>query len=292
MLPSCHPGDEIAQELMTASEVPRRIVNSNELRTSQAVADVCGGARLWRLWLMLGWIDIRQRYRRAIIGPFWITISMGIMVGTLGVLYSSLFKLDITEFIPYLSAGFAVWFLISSTINEGTFIFVQAEGMIRNTSLPISIHLYRLIWRNVITFGHNIVVMLGVYVYFRFNPGMRVFFLIPGLLIVLVNLAAAVLLLGVICARFRDAPPIISNLMQIAFFVTPILYRPDLLAGKLTVFAQWNPLYHLLEVVRAPLLGSIPSANTFLILIVITSANWGFAFLFYRQFRSRIAFWL
>src|SRR5258708_2756319 len=95
---------------------PLLVFKNDKLRTERAVADLAEGARLWRLWLMLGWLDIRQRYRRAMIGPFWITISLAIMVGTLGVLYSSLFKLDVHEFMPYLAAGFCSWFLISSTI--------------------------------------------------------------------------------------------------------------------------------------------------------------------------------
>ncbi len=104
---------------------------------------------------MMGWLDIRQRYRRTMIGPFWITLSMAVMVATLGVLYSSLFKLEISEFIPYLAAGFCIWFLIAAMINEGTTLFVQADGIIRNTSLPIATHVYRLMTRNLITFAHN-----------------------------------------------------------------------------------------------------------------------------------------
>jgi lipopolysaccharide transport system permease protein len=241
---------------------------------------------------MLGWLDIRQRYRRAMIGPFWITISMFVMIGSMGVLYSSLFKVDTHQFIPFLAAGFCVWFLISSTIIEGANLFIQAEDIIRNADVPIGIHVFRLLWRNLIVFGHNIVVVLLVYAYFRLNPGLTVLLTLVGAVIVLANLGAIAVLVGSICTRFRDAPPIIANLVQIAFFISPVMYKPDLLVGKLTAFAVLNPFYYLLEVMRAPLLGIVPSVRTYAVLLVITIVNLTISFVFYRRFRSRIAYWL
>jgi lipopolysaccharide transport system permease protein len=278
---------------MISDDLPVPHMMQSKQRTGLAVADMVNGARLWRLWLLLGWLDIRQRYRRAMIGPFWITISMAIMIVTLGILYSSLFKIDIADFIPFLAAGFAIWFLISSTVSDGAVVFVQAETIIRNTGLPISIHIYRLACRNIITFCHNIVVMLGVYLYFTLNPGVAILLLVPGLIILLMNLLAMAMILGIICVRFRDAPPIIANLMQIAFFVTPILYRRDLIAGDTArVFADWNPFYYMIDVLRSPLLGYPPPMATFLILALITCANLTIAFLLFRRFRARIAYWL
>ncbi len=269
-----------------------KIFHSDRLRSQRALADLRSGAKLWRLWLMLGWLDIRQRYRRALIGPFWITISMFVMIGSMGVLYSSLFKLDINQFIPFLAAGFCVWFLISSTIIEGANLFIQAEDIIRNADVPIGIHVFRLLWRNLIVFGHNIVVILLVYAYFRLNPGLTVLLTLVGAVIVLANLGAIAVLVGSICTRFRDAPPIIANLVQIAFFISPVMYKPDLLVGKLTAFAVLNPFYYLLEVMRAPLLGVVPSVRTYSVLLLITIVNLTFSFVFYRRFRSRIAYWL
>src|SRR6266568_521897 len=101
-----------------------RIIRSSHDRTRQAIADLVNGAHAWRVWSMMGWLDIRQRYRRSMIGPFWITLSMAVMIGTLGVVYSSLFKQEISEFVPYLAAGFCIWFLISAMITEGTMLFV------------------------------------------------------------------------------------------------------------------------------------------------------------------------
>src|SRR4051812_1721789 len=82
--------------------------------TTLAARDILGGLAAWRLWSMLGWLDIRQRYRRSMLGAFWLTISMGVMVMALGTLYSSLFKVEINEFLPFIAAGLTIWGFLST----------------------------------------------------------------------------------------------------------------------------------------------------------------------------------
>lgn len=261
-------------------------------RTRQALSDISHGLSLWQLWVVFGWIDIRQRYRRAIIGPFWITISMGTMIGTLGLVYSTLFHIELTDFIPFLAAGFAAWFFISTTISEATLLFTQAEAIIKNASLPISLHLYRLLWRNAIIFAHNAVIMGVVYLVFRINPGLKFLLLIPAFALAVLILAPISLMVGMICLRFRDAPPIVSSLLQIVFFVTPILYHPVQLSGHLSVLTDANPFYHLVDAIRAPLLGQAISLETLEILGAMLLVGWGIAFALFCRFRPRIAYWL
>jgi lipopolysaccharide transport system permease protein len=261
-------------------------------RTRQAFADLWRGLTLWRLWIMFGWIDIRQRYRRALIGPFWITISMSVMVITLGVVYSSLFHLDIRSFIPFLTTGFCAWFVIQASISEATLIFIQAEAVIKNTNLPLSVHVYRLLWRNAIVFAHNVVIMVGIYLFFDLNPGWDVLMLIPGFALLMLNVAAISVVIGMICVRFRDAPPMITNLLQIVFFVTPVLYDPAQLSPRLMPIVDWNPFYHLVSAVRGPLLGHGIPMETVGILLAMAVISWIAAFALFRRFRSRIAYWL
>lgn len=261
-------------------------------RTRQAFADLWRGLTLWRLWAMFGWIDIRQRYRRALIGPFWITISMAVMVTTLGVIYSSLFHIDIRNFIPFLTTGFCAWFVIQASISEATLTFIQAEAVIKNTSLPLSLHVYRLVWRNAIVFAHNVVIMLGIYFFFDLNPGWSLLTLVPGFALLMVNLAAFSIVLGMICVRFRDAPPMITSLLQIVFFATPILYDPAQLSPRLMPLVDWNPFYHLVLAVRGPLLGRGIPLETLVTLLAMAIVSWLAAFGIFRRFRSRIAYWL
>ena len=56
------------------------------------IQDLIKTLRRSELWLLLGWLEIKQRYTRSVLGPLWITISMAVMVGSIGVVYGSLFK--------------------------------------------------------------------------------------------------------------------------------------------------------------------------------------------------------
>jgi lipopolysaccharide transport system permease protein len=203
-----------------------------------------------------------------------------------------LFKIDVQAFLPFIAAGFAVWFFISATISESTLLFVQAEGIIRNTTMPLSVHLYRMIWRNILVLGHNIVVMFGVYAIFGGAPLARIPLIVLGLGLLTINMAWFGLVVGIICTRFRDAPPIIANLIQITFFVTPILFKPSLLTTKMEVLVIFNPFFHLVDVVRAPLLDQTPTMLTYGVVLGLAVGGWAFTVWFYTKLRRRVAYWL
>jgi lipopolysaccharide transport system permease protein len=256
-----------------------------------ALSDFSTGLAMWPLWVRLGWNDILQRYRRSMLGPFWLTASMAIMVIALGVLYAELFNTPIHDFLPYLCVGLLVWNLISSFLIEGGILFTGAESYIKQIRLPYSVYVYRSSWAKLVIFGHNFVIYFGVLLYFQIWPGAIALLAIPGLLFVLLNGAAVTLLIGIISARFRDIPQLINSIVQIVFFVTPIMWKPELLRTR-SYIAEFNPFYHFVEVVRAPLLGQMPSANTYLAVLLITLINLMVVGAFFARFRSRISYWV
>src|SRR4030088_906869 len=161
-----------------------------------AWADMVAGLASWRLWGRLGWNDILQRYRRSILGPFWLTASMAIMIVALGVLYAGLFNTPIHDFLPYLCVGLLVWNLVSSFLIEGGTLFTGAESYIKQIRLPYSVYVYRSSWGKLVIFGHNFVIYFGVLLYFHIWPGALALLAIPGLLLIIVNGATATLCIG------------------------------------------------------------------------------------------------
>ena len=260
-------------------------------QTALALFDLIQGARAHHLWHVLGWQDIRQRYRRSVLGPFWLTLSMGALVAALGTLYGMLFKVEMAAYVPHLALGFIVWALISGVITDGCNVFINAESIIKQVGLPLSIHAYRLLWRNLLILFHNAAVFVVVAAIFGVWPGWAGFLALPGLALLCLNGLWAVLLLGIISARFRDVPPIVGSIVRICFFVTPIIWMPELVPQRAMVL-EFNPFYHLVEVVRAPLLGELPTVSSWIAVLSMTVGGWVLAFAFFRRYRRRIAYWV
>ena len=169
-----------------------------------AVKDVWDGVRRIYIWPMLGWQDIKQRYRRSVIGPFWLTLSYGAMVAGMGPLYGRLLQQDIDSYLPYLATSFVIWILMSSIIIDACSAFIGAEGYIKQVKLPLTVHVLRLVWKNVLIFFHNFVIVLLVM--FIYPPPLTwALLLIPaGVLMLALNGIWLGLLFGMLCARFRD----------------------------------------------------------------------------------------
>jgi len=245
-----------------------------------------------QLWLMLGWQDIKQRYRRSVLGPFWLTISTAVMVAGLGVLYAAIFAQPVAVYIPYLAIGLVIWTFISGAVADGCNAFIASDGIIKQIRVPFLSHGLRAVWRHLIILGHNAVIVIVVIVLFEENHDLGAFALVlPALALLVLNAAWMTLVLGTLCARFRDVPLIVANMMQLMFFITPIIWQPNLLPTR-HAFVLWNPFHHFIEIVRAPLLGDVPAITSWIVVAVITVAGWMCCFLFFRRYRRRIAYWL
>lgn len=257
-----------------------------------ALTDLYAGLNSWPLWFTIGWLDIRQRYRRSRIGPFWITLSVAIFVTGLGIVYSALFHMNIHDYLPFLATGMIIWTLIASLLQDGCTAFIAAEGAIKQIPVPVSVHVYRMVWRNLIIFGHNILIYVVLVVLFDVKIG-PVLLLVPlGLLVITVTGVGFGLTLGVVSARFRDIPVIMANIVQLIFFTTPIFWRPESLSPEHIWVASANPFFRLIQIVRQPLLGEVPSAGSWGIAIAFAAASLAMGIFMYMRFRARIAYWL
>jgi ABC-type polysaccharide/polyol phosphate export permease len=258
---------------------------------AQAIADLFKGAWLYELWIRLAFHDIRQRFRRSTLGPIWLTISMGVMIGAMGLVFSALFHQEIAKTLPYISVGIIFWGLLTGCITEGTSVFISAEAFIRNVPMPLSLHFYRMMARNVIIWGFNMVIYVLVLIFFRVSVGWDALLFIPGFFLFLINVAWLSLAAGVISTRYRDVPLLIANVIQVIFFLTPIFWSPETLPNR-PAFVLFNPFYHLIEIVRAPLLGQEPALAHWAVCGGMAIAGFGFTAWLFRRAHARIAYWV
>jgi lipopolysaccharide transport system permease protein len=260
---------------------------------SIAFADITCAIRKYSLVGMLGWQDVRQRYRRSALGPFWLTISMGVMIGTIGIVFGQIFNSPMQEFLPFLAVGMILWSFISSVITEGCTGFIAAEGIIKQLPIPLFVHILRMIWRNVLILAHNIVIFPLVLLAVGKPLNLFVLIAIPGFLLVLINLIWIALILAVICARYRDIPQVVGSILQVVFYLTPIMWMPNLLPQRAGLYLlDLNPAYHLLEIVRSPLLGQLPTETNWVVSLVLALVGWGMAIAVYGRYKRLIAYWL
>jgi ABC-2 type transport system permease protein/lipopolysaccharide transport system permease protein len=262
-------------------------------RRQRAMAwrDIVEGIALRRLWSRLGWNDILQKYRRSVLGPFWVTASTAVMVIALGVLYAELFNQPIDDFIPFFCAGLVVWNFMASYLIEGGTLFTGSESYIKQIRLPYSMYVYRASWAKLIIFAHNFIIYIGALIYFQIWPGFNSLLAVPGLMLVVLNGTIVSFTIGIVSARFRDIPQLIASVVQILFFLTPVFWKPESLKGHAYI-VDFNPFFHLLEIVRAPLLGNLPSINSYLAVVLLTIINFAIASAIFSRFRARIAYWI
>jgi lipopolysaccharide transport system permease protein len=262
------------------------------MRNRLALRDLSEGSRLLPLAWTLGWLDIRLRYRGSTLGPLWLTLSTGVMVASLGYLYAGIFHTSVGEYLPYLALSIVLWGFLSSVVSESCTSFTDSEGIVRSVRMPFFLFSIRLLIRNALVLGHNILVIAVVFVIFHAWPGWYALLALPGLVLWAFNCLTVSLLLGTFCARFRDILPIVGSVMQILFFITPVFWKPEQLGPRANIVLPFNPAFDMLEVVRQPLLGVVPGPRIWLGAVVYSAILLIMAWGLFSRARGRIAFWI
>lgn len=244
-----------------------------------------------RLVLYMAWSDIRARYKRSILGPLWITLSTAIGVVGLGFIWSELFKMNRAEFIPLLTIGLILWQFLSACIVESTSVFARQANIIRNLDLPISLHPAQLVLRHIINLGHNVPLFFLVAFILGRTFNLNTLMVVPGLLLVIANLFWMSLLLGTLGARFRDLEYLISMIMPLLMFLSPVMYRSNALPdfGK---YMWLNPLADMIEIVRYPLLDEVTPGSVYVINIGLLLIGGTLTLILFNAKRNHIAYWV
>jgi ABC-type polysaccharide/polyol phosphate export permease len=276
--------------ISSVSDVPYSGLRSLK---STAWEDLTSGLSKTGLWGRMGWLDVKRKYRRTMLGPFWTSITLGVYVLSVGLLGAGLWHQNIREYLPFLVSGMVVWMLVSTIISDSCLVLITGQILFRNVRFEFSIFAYALVWRNFIIFLHNLIVYVLVAVPLKPELlGWPVLLAIPGTLLVLVNGVWLAVLVGMLCLRFRDVPPLVTTALQISMLITPLFWPPDSLSGSgRIIFVGLNPIYHLIEVVRAPLLGSVPAMTSYAAVVLTATGGWLLTYYAFRRFRSRIAYW-
>jgi lipopolysaccharide transport system permease protein len=239
-------------------------------------------------------LDIKRRYRRSFIGPFWTAISLSVSIFIVTAIFTSIGNGSILSNLPYTAIGMLLWHFISTNILEACDAFVNASTIIRQSNAPMFVYVYRVIARNIVVFSHNLVILILIYFVTDWKITSQSWMSIVGFILLTINLFFLAIILSILTARFRDVGQFVTNLLPIFFYITPIIWRRGFsdVVNRIEAFITYNPFYASISVIREPLLGETVDSAAWIV-VVLTTAILGILSIYcYGRFYKRVAFWL
>ncbi|MBZ0164063.1 MAG: ABC transporter permease [Notoacmeibacter sp.] len=233
-------------------------------------------------------------YRKTMVGPLWLLIGPSLFIVVLGGLYAKIGATEPDKFIPHLSVGLICWTLITSFTNQAPTVFQRARTQILQAGLSLDNIAMLSIITSVIIFIHQIPIILVVFFLYGISPTFGVIQSLVGLVFLIASGVWVTRLLAILGARFRDLSEIVQAIMRIAFLVTPILWMPAVAerGGALGHYLLYNPFFHFIEVVRAPLLGNTVEVGSWIVVLVVTAAGNIFTHFFSRSYLRFVPLWI
>jgi len=256
-----------------------------------AVRDIYGGLLRWELWTLFAFNDIRMRYKKSWIGIGWVALSTGLLLAAKIFIFSQFSSKPVAFFAVYLATGFMIWRFMSSIVMESTSIYFTAAGWLKSEPIPFATYIFQMVTRNIITMSYSSLPVIAVCVIFKtFTIEFAISF-IPVMIFLVLNALWVGLLMGILCARYRDIAHLAQTIMGIMFFLTPVIWVASD-SGKLAEFVKWNPFAHFLAVFRDPLLTGEYPWFSWKIIVVITIIGWLAALWTHNRFKDRVVFWI
>jgi ABC-type polysaccharide/polyol phosphate export permease len=277
---------------MTAPHAPDDAPRGSFLNRLKSSANLGTGTFAHQeLWVTLAHVDLRSRYRGSLLGPLWLTIATGILVVGIGLLYGGLLGQPLETYLPYIAIGIVIWTLIGTSLSEASTLFPGEGIILKQLPVPASLFVTRLVYRNILIFLHNIIIILILFLIYPPQLYISMIFMPIGLLILIINIWWISMILSIIGTRYRDIPPIVQSVLQILFFLTPVLWRAEDLPNR-AIFVVSNPFYHLIEIVRAPIVsGAIPWVSFYLCTFSAVAGSI-LALGILKWSRTRLIYWL
>ncbi len=258
-----------------------------------AYKDLLSSFSHWRIFCLIGINDIRKRYARSRMGQFWLTLSLAVNIAALSFVWAFLFKIRAVDYIPYLSFGLIFWTYMSSCVLEGSNLYITNTGYLKELRIPKLCYLNSLFVRNTVVIFHNLLVLIPIY-FFCSVPLLiiPIALSIIGFLLTSIFLYSVSIFISLVGLRFRDFPNIVASLLQVFFYLTPIMWKAEAMPENIQKYMVFNPFAVLLALCRNPMLGIKIPENYWFAAIAYIIIGWLIAFPLFSKFRSRITYWL
>jgi len=241
-------------------------------------------------WRALAAGDIRSKYRRTFLGPWWITATHGLTAVIMGLVAGRFLGADTATYLPNFMVSITIWNFIASSLGESCHTMINAGGMIKAVDMPILIHVMRMVQRNLIILLHNMAIVPIIWLIFPWRIGLQTLLCLPGLVIVYIFVVSASVITSMICVRYRDVSPVVAALLQLLFFISPIIWLPSHIRGG-EIIVQLNPIAHLLSITRDPIMGNPTGLTNWIGALGAVSLLTVAMIYVYTRYRSRVVYW-
>lgn len=256
-----------------------------------ALNDMIDGVKLAPLWIRLGWDQTLSRFRRTVLGPFWLSANLLAISISLSLVWGGLMGVDYRTTFAHTISGILVWSVVGGAIGEGAGVFIASAGTMTSQKLPLSFHIFLVMFRILVNFLAQLITMWVVLAVLQLGavPAWPLLFSLP---IVFLTTAMISLIIAFPATRYRDFAQLVGFVLQLLFFVTPIFWVPSPASRHQMLIAKYNPFAHLVGLLRDPLLGVLPRRSdwewSLSTLILMTAL----AVVMLALFRKRVVFWL
>lgn len=248
--------------------------------------------RCWPMWVMLATQDIKVRYHRSAIGPFWVAIRIAITIYSTGYLYGHLFHTDARDYLPFMASGLIGWGFIASFMTESCHVFLESSAYIKNQELFLSIFVLRVVFRNLIVLIHNLLAFIPVFFLFHVEIGYYTLLFIPNLFLMTMQAVVWGTLFALLGVRYRDFPQLIHSALQILFFLTPVMWMPKFLPESYQFWLDYNVLSYLLTLIRNPLLNQPIDIFNYEVMFLLLFLGSCFCVFSLKKYKYNLVFWL
>jgi len=255
-------------------------------------AECAAGLANWRIAHLDGTAILRRRYARSALGQFWLTLSTGASIAALGAVWTILWKQPAHEIFPYIAVSMVLWGFMNTLVIEGANAFVNQAHTLSNQGLAVSTFIYSLLYKAVLVLLHDAVIIVLVLLVFQPPIGLDAWRFVPAFALTLVAGFCVSYLTAMLCARYRDVILLATTLMQLMFYVTPVLWRADFLPAQYRWIIEVNPFTAFLSILRDPLLGHPTTAHAWWYALAATAVLVLATLIAAGTVRRRLIYWI
>lgn len=255
------------------------------------LADIRAGFGSYSLWAYLGWRDFVASTKRTLLGSVWTIVTYLLKVACLGYIYARVLNDDPRLMFAYVAAGLALWDFIATVVTGGLSAFLSHPALIKERADPLSGIALRTLVKAVLQLGYRMIGYVVIAVVLKMPLTFAHFLVLPGLAVYLLVSFPLLLMLGSLGARYRDLGEIIQPIMLLLFLISPVLWHSGHLGAESWI-GHYNPLSHVLEIVREPMLGRPPSMTSVIWVSGLLATSWVLAIGVFGRAKNSIVFWV